>query len=139
MIMNSVAKSEMSTALAEEIYEHFGIAERHATLIARDQLSKYYGAVNKSRQENLGVGKFIWRTMNDERVRDAHSELEGREFSWNDLPVNDRGEEIYPGSEIQCRCSAEPVLDDLLDDIDEAEGELNTTNLEGFEGLLEQD
>lgn len=139
LVMNSVAKSELNIDLAAEVQKQFGIAERHAMLIARDQISKYYGAVNKARQENLGVKKFIWRTVNDERVRDSHADLEGEVFSWDDLPTNDKGEEIYPGSEIQCRCSAEPVVDDLLDDLDEAETELEPPNFEEIDTDEEQD
>ena len=121
MVMNSVGKSQLNVNLGDEIRDAFGVADRHAAFIARDQISKYYGAVNKARQESLGVTKFIWRTMNDERVRDSHAELDGKEFSWDDLPTNDDGEEIYPGSDYQCRCTAEPVLDDLVDDVDDAE------------------
>lgn len=124
MVMNAVAKPDLNVNLAEEIEKQFGIAERHAMLIARDQIAKFYGNVNRKRQENLGVRKFVWRTVNDERVRDSHGELEGQEFSWDDLPLNERGEPISPGSDFQCRCYSEPVLTDLVDDVDDAEEEL---------------
>lgn len=121
MVMNSVAKGELNVDLASAIEGQFGIAERHARLIARDQVTKYYGALNRTRQENMGVKRFIWRTVNDERVRDEHADLEGEVFSWDDLPLNKKGEPIYPGSEIQCRCSSEPVLEDLLEELDDVE------------------
>jgi SPP1 gp7 family putative phage head morphogenesis protein len=140
LVMNSVGKAELNIDLAGEIQRQFGIAERHATLIARDQISKYYGTVNRARQQELGVTKFIWRSVNDERVRDRHAELEGQTFSWDDLPVNDQGEEIFPGSEIQCRCSAEPVMDNLLDDLDDAEDDLKPPTFEeDFDEDMEQE
>jgi SPP1 gp7 family putative phage head morphogenesis protein len=133
MVMNSVGKGQLNINLGEEIQKQFGVAERHAKLIARDQLAKYYGAVNKARQQELGLTKFIWRTVNDERVRDSHEALEGQTFSWDDLPTNERGEEIYPGSDYQCRCSAEPVMDDLLDEVDEAEAGFQQPSFEDLE------
>lgn len=131
MVMNAVNKPELNVNLADDIEEQFGVAERHAMLIARDQIAKFYGAVNRQRQENLGVKKFIWRTVSDERVRKSHEELDGEEFSWDDLPVNERGEKIYPGSDYQCRCYSEPVLDDLADEVDAAEQTLDTGGI-GF-------
>ncbi len=102
LVMNSVGKGQLNIDLGKEIARQVGISERHAKFIARDQLAKYYGAVNKARQQELGVTKFIWRTVNDERVRDSHHELNEQVFSWDDLPTNERDEEIYPGSDYQC-------------------------------------
>lgn len=119
LVMNSLDKSDLNKTLADTLAEQFGIAERHAHLIARDQINKFYGAVNRSRQKELGVSKFIWRTVEDQRVRESHADLDGQTFPWDDLPTDeDTGEEIYPGSAINCRCSAEPVLDDIVDDVD---------------------
>lgn len=138
LVMNSITKSGLNIDLASEIEKQFNVSEKHAMLIARDQVSKYYGSVNRARQRELGVKKFIWRTVNDERVRDTHADLEGIEFSWDDLPTNDKGEDIYPGSEIQCRCNAEPVMDDILDDVDDAEDELDSPG-DSFDDVLEPD
>jgi SPP1 gp7 family putative phage head morphogenesis protein len=71
--------------------------------------------VNHARQRELGVERFVWRTMGDERVRDEHDELKGETFSYDDPPEID-GEPTLPGDDVQCRCYAEPVLDDLFDD-----------------------
>jgi len=132
LVMNSLDKSDLNKTLASTIADQFGIAEKHARLIARDQISKFYGAVNKSRQKELGVSKFIWRTVEDGRVREEHADLDGHEFSWDDLPTDDDGEEIYPGSPIQCRCSAEPVLDDIVSDVDDEEDDTDDDDT-GFE------
>lgn len=113
--------------LAERFEDEYGFQEDNAARIAADQIGKLNGQVNQDRQEALGVSKFVWRTMNDERVRETHSELEGEEFPWDEPPFDDEsGEEITPGSAIRCRCYAEPVLDDLTgedDNSDESSGE----------------
>lgn len=106
----------MSTdVLVERFEEDYGIQERDAERIAVDQIGKLNSDLNQDRQEALGVTKFIWRTVNDQRVRDEHAELDGQEFEWSDPPVDsETGEQMTPGSPIRCRCYAEPVLDDIV-------------------------
>jgi SPP1 gp7 family putative phage head morphogenesis protein len=67
-------------------------------------------AFNQERQQQVGIERFEWSTSQDERVRESHAELDGKTFSWNDLPVVD-DEEASPGTPICCRCVAIPVVD----------------------------
>lgn len=99
--------------LASRIEQRFGVAERRAALIARDQVGKFYGSVQRARQTNLGIKRYIWRTSRDERVRPEHVEREGEIFEWADPP-----EDGHPGQPINCRCTAEPILEDLLDELE---------------------
>ena len=84
-------------------------AKKRAALIARDQVSKLNGQLTQLRQENVGVQKYIWRTVRDSRVRNSHREREGKEFDWSNPPSDG-----HPGEPINCRCFAEPVLDDII-------------------------
>lgn len=93
--------------LAGLIEERYGVAESSAKLVARDQVGKLFGDVNRIRQSNLGVTSFVWRSMADNRVRDEHELLNGETFPWDAPP-----EEGIPGEAINCRCFADPVLDD---------------------------
>lgn len=81
-----------------------------AKFIARDQVTKLNSEISKSRQTGLGIKRYIWRTSRDERVRDSHRSKEGKTFSWDD-PPSDTG---HPGEDFNCRCTAEPVIEDLL-------------------------
>lgn len=117
MVMRSVSSGRIASSrgggpgtLQREIQDRFGVAERHARLVARDQTSKYYAAVNHARQREMGVTRFTWNTAGDERVRPEHAELDGREFDYDDPPEGDNGP-VLPGEDIQCRCYASPVLD----------------------------
>jgi SPP1 gp7 family putative phage head morphogenesis protein len=76
-----------------------------ARRIARDQVSKLNGDLDRMRYTAAGVTEYVWRTMRDARVRPEHEEREGRVFRFSDPP-----EGGHPGSEIQCRCYSEPVL-----------------------------
>ncbi len=108
--VNDGVRWEELTRMAER---QFGIAERRAALIARDQVGKFYGAVQKARQTNLGIKRYIWRTSRDERVRPEHADREGEIFEWSDPP-----EDGHPGQPINCRCTAEPMLEELLDELE---------------------
>ena len=99
--------------LAKHIEARFDVGESRARLIARDQIGKLAGQVNAARQQSIGITQFVWRTVGDERVREEHDELDGESFSYDDPP-----DEGLPGEPIQCRCSAEPVFDDILGDLD---------------------
>jgi len=87
-------------------------AEARAKLIARDQISKYNGQLNQTRQTALGITKYRWVTSGDERVRETHRAKNGKIFDWNN-PPSDTGN---PGDDYQCRCIAEPVFDEGVTD-----------------------
>lgn len=93
------------STLADDLAEKYDIAEDDARRIARDQIGKLNAEVNQDRQEALGVTGYTWRTVNDQRVRDNHSELDGEHFEWDDPPMGggtSDDEEGHPGSGIQC-------------------------------------
>lgn len=101
--------------LAEKL-EAIGFGEERAALIARDQVGKLYGQINATRQTELGVDRFIWRAVGDERTRDLHEELDGEEFSFSEGGHETEG---LPGEPVLCRCWAEPIFDEILDAADE--------------------
>lgn len=104
-------------AIAKDLEERFGVAESSARLVARDQTLTAMAEVNRIRQENMGVTRYIWRSVQDERVRNAHDEFDGNTYSWDDPPGDGSPQEgTHPGTAINCRCYADPILDDLLVD-----------------------
>lgn len=112
-VMEAVHAGTHHEVLQKRLRERFGISARHARLIARDQTTKLYSRVNRARTENLGISRYTWSTMNDERVRDSHDALEGTVWSYEHPPVVD-GEFANPGEPILCRCYADPLWDDVL-------------------------
>ena len=111
MVQRAIGSATPSPKLAKHIEERFGVSRRKARFIARDQISKHQGKLNRARQKELGVNKFVWRSVGDERVRDWHrDELDGNTYHWDKPPLSEDGEPIIPGEDYQCRCSAEPLL-----------------------------
>lgn len=95
-------------------------AEANAALIARDQTAKMNAAFNRTRQSEIGIKRYQWRTGDDERVRPEHQAMEtGGEngdgtYSWDDpgpLAGTIDGAPCHPGEDIQCRCDAIPIFD----------------------------
>lgn len=106
--------------IREVLRERLDMTKRRAELIARDQVLKASGQLQQARQEQVGIKRYVWTTSLDERVRDDHERLEGQVFRWDDPPVTNFSEVMrgrperrgHPGSDFQCRCTADPILDD---------------------------
>lgn len=86
-------------------------AKNRAKLIARDQSSKFYNDLNRTRQKNVGIDKYRWETAGDERVRPTHRANDGKIFSWDSPPATG-----HPGYEINCRCVGVPALEGIVED-----------------------
>jgi len=97
--------------LVKQIERDGGITENRAKLIARDQTSKMNAAFNQERQQQVGVQKYEWSTSRDERVRPEHEDMDGKVCEWAKPPIVD-GEPAHPGTQINCRCAALPLIDE---------------------------
>jgi SPP1 gp7 family putative phage head morphogenesis protein len=118
-VLAAVDDGRLWRDLAPEIEEVLGPgAKKRAALIARDQVGKLYGQVQAERHVEIGVRRFIWRTVEDRRVRQSHRNWNGREFSYDDPPRGKDGRKVMPGEEILCRCNGEPVFDDIAADVE---------------------
>lgn len=91
----------------------FKKAETRAKLIARDQVSKLNGQLTQANQTSVGVTEYIWRSSDDSRVRATHEANDDKKFKWSNPPAATG----HPGQDINCRCWAEPVFDDLAEAI----------------------
>lgn len=107
--------------LAKDIMARVPVAENKAKLIARDQIGTFYGQLTRQRQTKLGITKYMWVATKDERTRPEHRHRDGKIFYWDEdnspagsnvLPPGER-----PGEPINCRCSAKPLLDEILENL----------------------
>ena len=85
--------------------------------IARTECSKANAAIVQARAEACGIRAYIWRSVKDERSRDAHRMMDGILVFYNDPPNPEAifGGRAYgnyhAGNTFNCRCWQEPVLD----------------------------
>ena len=106
LVFRSTIEGHKSGSIIKEIQKIKNLTTYRAKLIARDQSSKLNAAITETRQKNLGIEEYIWRTSGDERVRSSHSDNNGKTFRW-DTPPKNTG---HPGQSIQCRCVAQPII-----------------------------
>lgn len=106
----------LPSEVAKQLEDEYGVTQRRARFIARDQTSKVNGELTKQRQVDAGYEYFGWLDSHDERVRSSHHAIANADvgygkgiYRWDDLPTNERGERIQPGSDYQCRCGSRPV------------------------------
>ncbi len=105
------------------IKERYGVAERKARFLARQETALFTSKYHEQRFAEAGVQKYVWSTSHDERVRPAagvtgkarlndHRDLDGREFFFSNPPVVDRAtmRRANPGEDYNCRCVPIPVL-----------------------------
>lgn len=109
-VMASLQAGTLNATLADDLLKIEGVTKSRAKLIARDQLGKINSRLSQIRQQSLGITHYFWSTSHDERVRDRHKRWDGDRIAW-DTPTIDG----HPGQAIQCRCTAIPDLDFLME------------------------
>jgi SPP1 gp7 family putative phage head morphogenesis protein len=111
---NGYSRRNMEKAIMDE----WGVSEEKARFLARQETSLFFSAERRTQFENAGVKYYLWRCINDSRVRDRHKELDSR-FSkkiyvfGNPPETSEPGEPSKhnePGEDYGCRCIAIPVL-----------------------------
>jgi SPP1 gp7 family putative phage head morphogenesis protein len=110
IVTDGIRDGKAIRTLTAEIRKEIGSTRSRATLIARDQVGKFNGRLTQLRHRDMGVTDYTWRGVMDGRERPAHVRREGQRFSWDSPPPDG-----HPGQPIQCRCTAEPVLDEFAD------------------------
>jgi SPP1 gp7 family putative phage head morphogenesis protein len=93
--------------IQKAIMQRVPITANRAKLIAQDQTLKLHSKMSQERLKDIGVTKYIWRTVGDNRVRPHHRDRNGKTYSWNKPPSDG-----HPGQPVRCRCRAEPVFED---------------------------
>lgn len=118
---NSIAGNSVAT-LRKALADGFGISDRRAKLIARDQTGKLNADLNQIRQTQAGVEEYGFMTSVDERVRASHDAMQGRTCRWSDPTVYKAtdgswrprsgvgGVEKHAGQDIQCRCVGRGIV-----------------------------
>lgn len=113
--------------LSDDIVSLTETTKSRANLVAIDQVQKLNADLESQRQQNNGIKRYYWRTRQNARVRSKanskgtsdHAGLEGAALDWNFPPTTvlqgkRGGERNHPGQDINCKCWAEPVIEDLI-------------------------
>ena len=98
--------------IAAYIEKEFGISQRHAKFLARNESAIATSSYLSAKYEAEGFTHFKWETIVDGRERDLHKKLNGTIWRFDNPPVIDdrTGEKGLPSQTYNCRCSFSPVI-----------------------------
>lgn len=109
-VMRSYAAGRDLESMTKEIRGIHPVTKRRAELIARDQSNKANAVIQRTRQLELGITEAIWMHSHAGKdPRPDHVAANGRRYKIAE-GCKIGGEYIQPGEQINCRCTARPVL-----------------------------
>lgn len=114
LVMRSAAAGGDLSFLTKELKHRYGITERRAKLIARDQNSKVTAVFTRVRQQEVGITEAVWlHSGGGNHPRPTHVANSGNRYNiaegWHD-PDPKVNRRIWPGTLIMCRCVSRPVV-----------------------------
>ena len=127
-VYDSVMRGDALSVVRKKILESTNdYTKKKAQFIARDQVSKLNGSINKIQQKSVGINLYVWNTVGDARTRDSHAKLNGVICSWDDptiyykvegnaLVKHKRLASMFignPSDDYQCRCFGLPFIPEL--------------------------
>lgn len=120
-IASPVPSENGSDKVLAALTERGAMTKRRASLIAEDQNSKLYSALNAERMNQNGITKFRWKHSSAGKYpRESHIERQKENVGYGpgifrfdspelwEGPKSDQG---LPGQAIRCRCRMIPVID----------------------------
>ncbi len=112
LVMRSVQVGGDLSALTHQLEKHFGVTNKRAALIARDQNLKATGALNRARQIELGIDEAIWvHSHAKKKPRPTHLKMDGKKFKvikgmWD----SHEKAWVHPGQLIHCGCFSRSII-----------------------------
>jgi len=111
-VLRSAAVGRDLHSLTAELADGYGVTKRRAAFIAKDQSNKLTAVVTKTRQQQAGITQAIWlHSAGGNEPRPEHIAWSGKRYEvakgmWSEVDQ----EWVWPGTAINCRCVAKPVL-----------------------------
>lgn len=120
LVTRGFASGARHETMAQEIEQRFEVARSRARLIARDQVGKLNAQMARDSNYEIGVDRWRWRSMRDKAVRPEHQHYDqaSQRVPYSYSGQNGPQPPTMPGREVQCRCYDEPVLEDILDELE---------------------
>ena len=99
------------TAVEELLQKEYKIGADKAKFLAQNETSIVLSEIKKVQYQEMGSIGFTWNTILDNRERPLHHQLNGKFFTWDNLPIIDeKGNRGLPGQTYNCRCGLTPVF-----------------------------
>ena len=111
-VMRSIQSGRDLGPLVEYLEKEHGVTRRRAAFIALDQNNKATSAMTRARQDEIGIVKARWRhSGGGKHPRPKHVAANGTEYDVKvGLPIGDKGQNVFPGEEPNCRCISISII-----------------------------
>jgi SPP1 gp7 family putative phage head morphogenesis protein len=114
-VWQSVQRGSDMATLSRKLQDEYGVSNRRAALISRDQNAKAKATIENTRRDELGIRQAIWQHSSaGKEPRPSHIAMHGQVFNIREgLYDDDEGEWVLPGQLINCRCTSRAVIPGL--------------------------
>lgn len=113
VIFRGIETGHDLSRISEDLEKTFGVSERRAQMIARDQTNKATNNLSRDRLVAYGISKGKWlHTSSGKTYRDSHVEMDGEIYDLEQgCYDDDYGAYVQPGELVNCHCCCVPVID----------------------------
>ncbi len=113
VVLRGIETGHDLSRMAGDLEEGFGVSERRAAMIARDQTAKASNNLSRQRLMDYGVKKGKWmHTSSGKTYRDSHVQMDGEIYDLEQgCYDDDYGDYVQPGELVNCHCVCVPVID----------------------------
>ena len=113
VVLRGIETGHDLSRMSQDLEEGFGVTERRAAMIARDQTAKATNNLSRQRLMDYGVTKGKWmHTASGKTYRDSHVDMDGTIYDIEQGCFDfDYGDYVQPGELVNCHCLCVPVLD----------------------------
>ena len=107
--------TQLTTITMESITRGYGVAERRAALIARDQNNKATSIITHTEYEELGITEAIWKhNPGSKEPRHEHVMANNKVYDISKgMYFESADRYVFPGEEINCGCTSEPIIPEI--------------------------
>ena len=111
-VWQAVMRGSDLHALSATLQETYGVSQRRAALIARDQNAKAKAVIERTRRQELGITHAIWQHSAGGKVpRATHVAMSGKAYPLSQgMYDSAEGRYVLPGELINCRCTSRAVV-----------------------------
>ena len=117
LVMRSVQQGRDVGGLAKDLEERHKMTRKRAAFVARDQNNKATAAIVRTRQAELGIEQAKWlHSHAGKKPRPSHVAMNGKTYDvkegmWDpDANGKGKGDYVFPGQLINCRCVSRSVI-----------------------------
>ena len=125
IVLRGITSGNDLATVTEQLHHQFGVTERRAAMIARDQTNKATNNLSRQRLLDYGVTKGIWmHTASGKTYRETHeNDMDGQEYDIREGcfdPDEKVNRNIQPAELVNCYCVCRPVIPQLSEEETEA-------------------